>query len=236
MDQLAVIAADEAGMAFTSWMIRGPLVAVTILAAVLYAAPPAGATTASGYSCLGSVGPRPLDGPTNDGVPGEWVQGDASTNTSWIIGCDYPDPSGLWEYEVAFTPPASGDSAFQGCGSIPVNPTSVFVSPDHWAYSSTNIDNPPADLAVAAQGQLSEVDKLAKPCAAATTATTAGPDTSAAPDTSQVADPTIAPLDTTTAPPDTTTTDSPPRGRGGGATAPPCSRASTWNRCWRGRR
>jgi hypothetical protein len=193
-------------VAYKARFIRGPLVAATALAAVFWATPAARATS-TGYSCLGSVGDRRLDGPTNDGVPGEWVQGDASTHTNWIVGCSYPGPGDQWGYEVAWTPLDSVDYTREGCGDA--KGLSVIVSPDHWAYANATPSAVPAVLA-AAEGQLAAVAGLATPCAPTTTTPTVTPDTSAPPDTSQPADTTTAPPQTTTAPPAPSTTTASP--------------------------
>lgn len=132
-----------------------------------------------GYSCPGSLGGRSLAGPTNVGIPGVWVQGNASNN--FLVYCDYPGPSISWTVEVAWTPAESGTPTFLGCGRAPVNPAATWVSRDHWAYVGTNFDHPPAALASAAKKALTTVEKLAAPCVSPTPSSSVPPTSAPAP-------------------------------------------------------
>lgn len=145
------------------------------LVAALGAAPAGAEPVGTSYRCVGSVGDRALGGPSNIGIAGTWQQGSAST--SWLIGCTYPDPTFVaeWHYQVAWTPARSNENTSEGCGSRPYSPTKVFVSPDRWAYVSTNITHPPAPLEAAARNALVAVEKLAKPCAAPSTTSSSTP-------------------------------------------------------------
>lgn len=135
--------------------------------------PTTSADAAVPFSCPGSVGGRTLAGPSNVGIPGEWVIGDASASTSYLIDCTYPDPSGQWDVEVAWTPPGNTTTTSWGCGAAPPSsPAAGWVSKDHWAYATVSVDNPPADLALAAQAALAQVAPLAEVCPTAATAKT----------------------------------------------------------------
>ena len=149
------------------------LVVACSFAAAGSALPAVADSTTGGFSCPSSLGTRTLGGPSNVNVAGEWSQGSAATN--WLIGCSYPDPTGEWEFEVAWTPVSGTDNTFEGCGSTPINGTAGFVSSNHWAYASTNIDNPPGPLAGAAEAALSTVTSMAKGCVTASPASQVAP-------------------------------------------------------------
>jgi hypothetical protein len=125
------------------------------------------------------VGGRSLAGPTNVGVPGTMVQGNASND--FQVNCTYPGPTAEWNIQVAWTPIGSSSHTIQGCGSIPGTPESTWVSKDHWAYARSNLDHAPGPLQTATKNAMETVEKLAAPCASPTPSVSVRPRTTPSP-------------------------------------------------------
>jgi hypothetical protein len=141
---------------------------VLLGSAALAATPASGAgrhvATPAHPDCPGSIGGRTLDGPTDIGVPGAWIQG---TETSVDLSCSYPGPAIEYSVHVAWITPANAGHEFYGCGKQPLTPATTFVSARYEAYAGINTASAGPDYVAAARSLLTKAERYAKPCAAA---------------------------------------------------------------------
>jgi hypothetical protein len=128
---------------------------------------PVASAAGSGYPpCPSAVGGQTLQGTSNVGTPGVWVQGDPSTGAE--VSCEYHPPGGGPQEEVhyAWVTPKNDGHAFYGCGATPVDDTTTFVSKDYEAYAGINVDDAGGNFSAAAKSMLAQLEQgYAKPCA-----------------------------------------------------------------------